>query len=67
MEEDIILISKDLLAGLIRDRQKLLFLEYAGVDNWDGYDKALEESVEEGFSFKKIQVMTDDEVIEKYF
>lgn len=65
MEENIILITKDRLAELVRERQKLLFLEYAGVDNWEGYNKALEYT-EEGVSFEEIQDMSDDEVLDRY-
>jgi hypothetical protein len=36
-------ISEDTYKELIKAQQKLNALECAGVDNWDGYDFALEE------------------------
>ena len=35
------LISKEELAGLIRDSIKLSYLEAGGVDNWTWYDQAM--------------------------
>ena len=35
-------ISKDEYNNLIADRDKLRALEAAGVDNWEGYDIAME-------------------------
>lgn len=66
METNKVEISKDRLAKLLRKEQELLLLEYAGVDNWIGYDEALEHP-DEGVPYKEIQDMTDDEVIERYF
>ena len=66
MEANKVEISKSRLSKLLRREQELLLLEYAGVDNWIGYDEALEYP-EEGVPLEEIQDMTDDEIIEKYF
>lgn len=58
-------VSKNRLSKLLRKEQELLLLEYAGVDNWIGYDEALEYP-DEGIPLEEIQDMTDDEIIEKY-
>lgn len=65
METNKVEISKSRLSNLLIKEQELLLLEYAGVDNWIGYDEALEHP-EEGVPFEEIQDMTDDEIIEKY-
>ena len=65
METNKVEISKKRLSKLLRKEQELLLLEYAGVDNWIGYDEALE-NPDEGVPFEEIQNMTDDQVIEKY-
>lgn len=65
METNKVEISKKRLSNLLRKEQELLLLEYAGVDNWIGYDEALEHP-DEGVPFEEIQNMTDDEIIEKY-
>lgn len=65
METNKVEISKKRLSKLLRKEQELLLLEYAGVDNWIGYDEALE-NPDEGVPFEEIQNMTDDEIIEKY-
>lgn len=65
METNKVEISKKRLSKLLRNEQELLLLEYAGVDNWIGYDEALE-NPDEGVPFEEIQNMTDDQVIEKY-
>ena len=65
MEENTLKISKEALAELLRCRQKLLLLTYAGVVNEGGYDNALHVPVN-SISFKEIQDMSDDDLIEKY-
>lgn len=65
METNKVEISKKRLSKLLRKEQELLLLEYAGVDNWIGYEEALE-NPDEGVPFEEIQNMTDDEIIEKY-
>lgn len=65
MDTNKIEISKKRLSELLRKEQELLLLEYAGVDNWIGYDGALEHP-DEGVPLEEIQNMTDDQVIEKY-
>lgn len=65
METNKVEVSKNRLSNLLRTEQELLLLEYAGVDNWIGYDGALEYP-DEGVPFEEIQNMTDDEIIEKY-
>lgn len=40
--EDQILIGRDLYDSLMEDRKMLNALEGAGVDNWSGYDYAME-------------------------
>lgn len=65
METNKVEISKKRLSNLLIKEQELLLLEYAGVDNWIGYDEALEHP-DEGVPFEEIQNMTDDQVIEKY-
>jgi hypothetical protein len=46
MEKYLVTINKRLLQKLIEDRDKLRALENAGVDNWDGYDFAMENMME---------------------
>jgi hypothetical protein len=41
-ESDLITISKKEYDELIKDRNKLSALKSAGVDNWEGYDTALD-------------------------
>lgn len=65
METNKVEVNKNRLSKLLRDEQELLLLEYAGVDNWIGYEEALEYP-DEGVPFEEIQDMTDDEIIEKY-
>lgn len=65
METNKVEVSKNRLSKLLRREQELLLLEYAGVDNWIGYDEALEYP-DEGVPFEELQDMTDDEIIEKY-
>lgn len=65
MDTNKVEISKKRLSNLLRKEQELLLLEYAGVDNWIGYDEALEHP-DEGDPFEEIQNMTDEQVIEKY-
>ena len=40
--EEMITITKKEYDSLINDRNLLVSLESAGVDNWDGYDSAME-------------------------
>lgn len=42
MPEEMITITKKLYDGLQRDSDFLRALEGAGVDNWEGYDYAIE-------------------------
>ena len=42
METETITISKEEYESLLEDSNKLLALEGAGVDNWEGYDYAME-------------------------
>ena len=65
METNKVEVSKNRLSKLLRREQELLLLKYAGVDNWIGYDEALEYP-DEGVPFEELQDMTDDEIIEKY-
>lgn len=41
--KDTIVISKDRYNELLEAEEKLNCLEAAGVDNWDGYDFAMED------------------------
>ena len=41
-DHNVIMINKDLYDSLIEDTRFLNALQTAGVDNWDGYDYALE-------------------------
>ena len=40
--EETITISKKEYESLLEDSEKLSALEAAGVDNWEGYDNAME-------------------------
>lgn len=40
--EETITISKEEYESLLEDRDMLLALQGAGVDNWEGYDYAIE-------------------------
>lgn len=40
--DEMITITKKEYVGLIEDSRKLAALEGAGVDNWEGYDYAME-------------------------
>ena len=42
MEENTVTISKKEYDQLIERSETLAALEAAGVDNWDGYDRAME-------------------------
>ena len=42
MSEETITISKKEYESLLQDSKKLSALEGAGVDNWQGYDEAME-------------------------
>lgn len=50
--EESIIVSKKEYKELLRSEQKLNALEAAGVDNWQGYDDAMDILREEGY-FKK--------------
>lgn len=52
-EEGKIILTVDAYNDLVEDQQFLRALERAGVDNWDGYDFALE-------IFQEMQEDTDD-------
>jgi len=43
LNEPMVTITRSKYASLLRDREKLEALEGAGVDNWEGYDIAMEE------------------------
>ena len=47
--EDTVTISKKEYKGLLKDEQKLQALEGVGVDNWQGYDDAMDILREDGF------------------
>lgn len=57
-----VIISKDNLANLIRDSDKLHRLERGGVDNWEWYGEALND--EEDLSYDEIQDMPDDDLLD---
>ena len=38
----------------LNDEQKYLALDYAGVDNWGGYDYAIESAEEDGFDWSEL-------------
>jgi hypothetical protein len=40
--KETVTISKEEYESLLEDSNKLLALEGAGVDNWEGYDEAME-------------------------
>ena len=40
--EETVTISKEEYESLLKDSEKLSALEAAGVDNWEGYDSAME-------------------------
>jgi hypothetical protein len=42
MSIDMVSISNDRLQELLKAEAKLIALEAAGVDNWEGYDEAME-------------------------
>lgn len=46
-KEEVITISKKVYDSLVEDSQWLGCLEAAGVDNWEGYDTAVEMYQEE--------------------
>lgn len=58
-----IIIPKNEFASLLRDSDKLSRLEYGGVDNWDWYDESLNN---DDPSYKKIQDMSDNDLIDFY-
>lgn len=42
MEEETVTITKNEYESLLEDAKKLRALEAAGVDNWEGYDIAMD-------------------------
>lgn len=64
METNKVEISKERLAELIREKQRLTLLENGGVDNWEWYWDSI--NPDDGITYNDIQNMSDDEVIEKY-
>ena len=56
-------ISKERYAQLLRAEYELSCLEYWGVDNWTGYDDALNTSEGGKLSAKDLYKMNDDEII----
>ena len=57
-----VIIPKNELASLLRDSDKLHRLECGGVDNWEWYDESLNNDP----SYKKIQDMSNDDLIDFY-
>lgn len=55
-------INKDTLLQLIRDSEKLAALEAEGVDNWEGYYKAMKEL---NICYQK-DAITNEELIKQY-
>lgn len=64
MDKNKIEISKDILAELLRQEQKLRLLEYGGVYDWEGYEDSL--NPYNRITYDDVQNMSDDEVIDKY-
>lgn len=64
MDKNKIEISKDILAELLRQEQKLRLLEYGGVYDWEGYEDSL--NPYNCITYDDVQNMSDDEVIDKY-
>ena len=57
-----VIIPKNVLVSLLRDSDKLHRLECGGVDNWEWYDESLNNDP----SYKKIQDMSNDDLIDFY-
>ena len=57
-----IIIPKIELTNLIRDSNKLYYLECSGVDNWEWYD----ESLNSDEFYNKIQDMSNDDLLDFY-
>lgn len=62
-------ISEKRYVELLRKEYIYDCLEYAGVDNWQGYDYAMNENLYEGFcgtfpTANEIKEMSDDKIIE---
>ena len=69
MKTDKVEVSKERLAELIREEQKLILLENGGVDNWKWYGDSLNPDngvIDGDITYKEIMRMSDDEIIEKY-
>lgn len=47
MDEETITITKKEHESLMRSERKLMYLEGAGVDNWEGFDIAMEQMAED--------------------
>ena len=61
------LIKEEQLAGFIRDNYKLLCLEAADIDDWDGYDEAFNtETSELAQAYELLLNMPDEEVVKNY-
>lgn len=60
-----VIIPKNVLVSLLRDSDKLHRLECGGVDNWEWYDKSLNNDNEDP-SYEKIQDMSDNDLIDFY-
>lgn len=69
MKTDKVEVSKERLAELIREEQKLKLLENGGVDNWEWYGDSLNPDngvIDGDITYEEIMRMSDDEIIEKY-
>lgn len=47
MENETVTIAKKEYESLLKASRKLTYLEWAGVDNWEGYDLAMEQMHED--------------------
>ena len=56
-------LTKERYAELLRAEYELTSLELWGVDNWIGYDNALNNSEDDMLSARDFCAMSDDEVI----
>lgn len=61
-------ISEKDLAYLVRSTEKWNAMEFGGVDNWTGYDYALENYFDDdNIALEELAEETDKEVIDRYF
>ena len=52
---------------MLRREQELLLLEYAGVDNWIGYDGAFDTEISEtAEDYQQLNKMSDEEITKDY-